>query len=87
MYIYIITTNWSQKTEKKRVWWTVDRDRISYDGPLITSTPDITTAKLYLNHTVITSGEKYNVIAINDFYLGTLMAEYKYVHIPLLKIL
>ena len=85
-YIRIVATDRPNKTETKRVRWTVSGDQITYDGKIVTPTANLTTVKIHINHTVSTAGAHYDVIDIKDFYLGTPMMEYKYACIPLSKI-
>ena len=58
-------------------------DRIEYNGNLSTPTAGIATVKIHLNSTISTPGARYSTIDIKDFYLGTPMSEYKYMHIPI----
>ena len=48
-----------------------------------TKTADITTAKTFFNSILSTPNAKFMTINLKDFYLGTLMTWYKYIHVPI----
>jgi hypothetical protein len=85
-YVRVVATDRPNKAVKKRVRLPVGRDRIQYDGDLATPTAGLTTVKLHLNSTISTPGARYSTLDIKDFYLGTPMAAYKYMHIPIAMI-
>jgi hypothetical protein len=72
-----------QKTEPNRTRLTVGGNLIDYPGDVSTPTANITTAKLIINSTLSTKGAKYMCGDIKNFYLGTPMARYEYMRIPI----
>ena len=56
---------------------------IAYNGNLATPTINITTVKCHLNSTISDANAKYATMDIKNFYLGTPMAEYEYICVPL----
>jgi hypothetical protein len=54
-----------------------------FPGDVSTPTADPTTAKLVINHTLSTPNAKYMCGDIKNFYLGTPMARYEYLQLPI----
>ena len=81
-YLRIVASEKPNKTEPKRIRFTVGGDRIIYDGDVATPTADLTTIKLLLNSTLSTADAKFMTIDIKDFYLNTPMENYEYMRIP-----
>ena len=81
-YLRIVAALRPHKTESKRIRFTMGGDRIVYEGNVSTPTADLTTVKTLLNSVVSTPGAKFMSIDIKDFYLGTPMARYEYLRIP-----
>jgi hypothetical protein len=72
-----------QKKEAKRTRLTVGGNLIDFPGNVSTPTADPTTAKLVINHSLSTTNAKYMCGGIENFYLGTPMERYEYMHLPL----
>ena len=72
-----------QKTETKRVRWTVNGNRIDYASNLTTPTANSITVKTHINSTISTPGARYCTMDIKYFYLGTLMTEFEYFRVLL----
>jgi hypothetical protein len=68
---------------QRRICWTVGGDRIFYAADVSTKTADLTTAKISINSVLSTPGAKFLGLDIKDFYLGTSMKDYEYMHIPM----
>jgi hypothetical protein len=71
------------KEEKERTRLTVGGDQIEYPGDKSTRTAGLTTAKVLINSIVSTLGAKFLVIDINNIYLNTPLAQFKYMVINL----
>ena len=56
---------------------------IDYAGNLTTHTADLTTTKLLWNSVISTPGSRYMCLDITNFYLGTPMARFEYMKIPI----
>ena len=54
-----------------------------YPGELTTRTPDLTTSKILWNSVVSTKGAKFVGADIKNFYLGTPLDRYEYIHMDL----
>lgn len=72
-----------QKKEPNRTRLTVGGNLIDYPGDVSTPTADTTTAKLVVNSTISTPKAKYMCGDIKNFYLGTPMARYEYMRLPI----
>jgi hypothetical protein len=72
-----------QKTETHPTRLTVGGDRLEYPGNVSTPTAKLTTAKCILNSTISTPNARFAVFDISNFYLGTPMARYEYMRLPL----
>ena len=72
-----------QKKEPERTRLTVGGNLIDFPGDVSTPTADTTTAKLIINSTISTPGAKYMYGDIKNFYLGTPMARYEYMRLPI----
>jgi hypothetical protein len=83
MYGRIMCTIRAQKAEQERTHLTVGRDRINYLGDVSTATSDLTTAKLVINSVLSTPGAQYAGLDIKNYYLGTPMDRYEYMHLQL----
>jgi hypothetical protein len=71
------------KTENRRVRFTVGGDRLDYSGDTATSTADITTFKNLINSTMSTNDAKMMMMDIKKYYLGTPLPTYEYMILPL----
>jgi hypothetical protein len=72
-----------QKEEPNRTRLTVGGNLIDFPGDVSTPTADTTTAKMVINSTISTTGARYMCGDIKDFYLGTPMARYEYMRMPI----
>jgi hypothetical protein len=72
-----------QKKEANRTRLTVGGNLIDFPGDVSTPTADPTTAKLVMNHTLSTNNAKYMCGDIKNFYLGTPMARFEYMRLPI----
>jgi hypothetical protein len=81
-YLRIVAALKPNKSEPKRIRFTVGGDRIVYNGKVSTPTADLTTVKCLFNSVISTPGAKFMTVDIKDFYLNTPMARYEYMRIP-----
>jgi hypothetical protein len=56
---------------------------IQYPGDVSTRSADLTTSKCLWNSTISTEGAKCLCLDVNNFYLGTPMYSFEYMHIPI----
>ena len=75
-----------QKPEPYRTRLTVGGNLIDYPGNLSMKVADMTTFKILVNSTLSTPGAKWLGLDVKSYYLGTLMANYEYMFIPLNQI-
>ncbi len=85
-YLRIVAAYRPEKDNPRRVRWTVGGDRIDYPGDVSTKTADLTTAKILFNSVVSTPDAKFMTADLKDFYLGTPMARYEYMRVPIAMI-
>ena len=80
--------NWrpTQKPEPYRTRLTVGGNLIDYPGILSMKVADMTTFKILVNSTISTPGAKWLGLDVKNYYLGTPMANYEYMFIPLNQI-
>jgi hypothetical protein len=71
------------KTETRRVSLTMGGNLIQYPGDGSTCSADLTTSKCLWNSTISTEGATYTCLDVNNFYLGTPMVSFEYMHIPI----
>jgi hypothetical protein len=83
-YTQIVCADCPEKVDPQQVRFTVGRDQVDYPGIVTTKkTADLTTAKILLFNSVLsTPNARYMTGDLKDFYLGTPMEYYEYVHIP-----
>ena len=72
-----------QKDEPHCTRLTVGGNLIDYPGEVSTPTAGTTTAKLVFNSVVSTPKAKFMGIDIKNFYLGTPMARFEYLRLPI----
>ena len=82
-YLRVVSAMRPEKVNPRRVRWTVGGDKVEYPHDVSTKTADLTTAKLLINSVLSTPNGRFMCIDIKDFYLGTPMAHYEYMRIPL----
>ncbi len=58
-------------------------DRVHYPGNAGTPTADLITVKLLINSIILTTGAKFMMMDIKDFYLNTQMVRYEYMQLKL----
>jgi hypothetical protein len=56
---------------------------IQHPGDVPTRSADLTTSKCLWNSTISTEGAKYRCLDLKNFYLGTPMDSFEYMHIPI----
>jgi hypothetical protein len=74
------------KEEKERTRLTVGGDKIEYPGDKSTRIAGLTTAKILINSVISTSGAKFLVIDIKNFYLNTPLGRFEHMVINLLSL-
>ena len=60
-----------EKKEKKRMIFTLSRDKMDYPGEVATPTADMLFAKILFNSIISTKGSRFMTIDISNFYLMT----------------
>jgi hypothetical protein len=70
------------KEEVHRVRLTVGENIINYDGDVSSRSADLTTSTCLWNSVISMEGAKYMCLDVHNFYLGTPMEEFEYLHIP-----
>ena len=75
-----------QKLEPYRTRLTIGGNLIDYPGNLSMKVADMTTFKILVNSTLSTPGAKWLGLDVKNYYLGTPMANYEYMFIPLNQI-
>lgn len=81
-YLRIVVADRPQKSNPRRVRWTVGGDKLDYIGDLSTKTSDMVTAKIMFNSVLSTPDAFFMGLDIKDFYLNTAMDRYEYMKIP-----
>ena len=82
-YLRVVSAMRPEKVNPYRVCWTVGGDKVEYPFDVSTKTADLTTTKILINSVVSTPNAKFLTVDLKDFYLGTPMARYKYMHVPI----
>jgi hypothetical protein len=82
-YLRVVSAMRPEKVNPYRVCWTVGGDKFEYPFNVSTKTADLTTTKILINSVVSTPNAKFLTVDLKDFYLGTPMARYKYMHVPI----
>lgn len=85
-YLHIVSTDRPQKTEPRRVRFTVGGDKINYPFDISTKTAGLITAKILINSVISTPNAKFMTMDIKDFYLCTPMARPEYMRTPVAAI-
>jgi hypothetical protein len=82
-YMRIVAAYRPEKTNPRRVRFTVDGDRIDYNGDGSTKTANLTTLKTFFNSVNISTPKaRFMAADLKDFYLETPMEEFEYMRIP-----
>jgi hypothetical protein len=74
------------KSEIHRVRLTMGGNLIQYPGDVSTRSVDLATSKCLWNSTISTDGAIYMCLDVKNFYLGTPMDSFEYMHIPTKRI-
>ena len=82
-YLRIVCNDRPEKTEVRRVRWTVGGDRIDYPFDVSTKTAALATVKILLNSVISTQDARFMTLDIKDFYLNTPMDRPEYMRIPI----
>ena len=85
-YLRTVASWRPEKANPRRIRWTAGGDRIDYPDNVSTKTADLTTSKLLINSALSTLNAKYFTTDVKDFYLGTPMARYEYMRIPIVML-
>jgi hypothetical protein len=85
-YLRLVVADRPQKTNPRRVRWTVGGDQIDYPGDVSTKTSDMLTTKILINSTLSTPGAKFCCADLKDFYLNTPLPRPEYIRVPLKQI-
>ena len=72
-----------EKAKPHRIRWTVGGDQVDYPFDVSTKAADLTTAKLLVNSVLSTKNGMFLTADLKDFYLGTPMARYEYMRVPI----
>jgi hypothetical protein len=81
-YLRIVAALRPEKSNPRRVRFTVGGNQIVYAGDVSTKTADLTTVKIFLNSIISTPNSRFMTADLKDFYLETPMDEYEYMRIP-----
>jgi hypothetical protein len=81
-YLRVVSAFRPEKSNPRRVRWTVGGDKVDYPFDVSTKTADLTTAKLLFNSVLSTPNARFMTADIKDFYLGTPMKRFEYMRIP-----
>ena len=81
-YLRVVCAFRPEKSNPRRVRWTVGGDRIDYPGDVTTKTADLVTAKILFNSVLSTPNGRFMTGDLKDFYLGTPLDRYEYMRIP-----
>jgi hypothetical protein len=82
-YVRVVSAMRPEKANPYRVRWTVGGDRIDYPFDVSTKTAELTTAKLLFNSVLSTPNARFMTADLKDFYLGTPMARFEYMRVPI----
>jgi hypothetical protein len=82
-YLRVVSSLRPEKSNPRRVRWTVGGDRVHYPGVVTTQTADLTTAKILFNSVLSTKNAKMLTTNLKDFYLRTPMEQYEYMRVPI----
>lgn len=80
-YLGVVAAIWPEKTNPRRVRWTVGGNHIDYPDDVSTKTADLTTAELLINGAISTPNARYVTADLKDFNLGTPVSRFEYMRI------
>jgi hypothetical protein len=83
IYAHVVVDHRPQKPDPNRAGITVGSNLITYPGELTTRTANLTSSKILWNSVLSTPEAKYMCIDIKNFYFGTPLDHFEYMHIPL----
>jgi len=81
-YLRLVVADRPNKSNPRRVRFTVGGDRVNYPGSVSTKTADMTSTKILLNSVLSTPESLFMTMDIKDFYLNTPMSRSEYMFIP-----
>jgi hypothetical protein len=81
-YLRIVAALRPEKSNPRRVRFTVGGNQIEYAGDVSTETADLTTIKVFFNSIISTPNARFMTADLKDFYLETPMDEFEYMRIP-----
>jgi hypothetical protein len=81
-YIRIVCVDRPEKVDPKRIRWTIGGDQVNYPGLVSTRAADLTTSKIMINSVLSEPTAGYMTGDFKEFYLGTPMTHYEYIHVP-----
>jgi hypothetical protein len=81
-YLRIVAALRSEKSNPRRVRFTVGGNQIVDTGDVSTNTAHLTTVKVFFNSIISTPNARFMTANLKDFYLETPMDEYEYMRIP-----
>ena len=82
-YGRLVATIRALKAETHRVRLIVGGDRLEYAGDASSACAALTTVKMLLNSVISTEDARFGTIDIKDFYYGTPLADFEYMHLPI----
>jgi hypothetical protein len=82
-YLRVVSAMRPKKANPYCIWWTVGGDKVDYPFDVSSKTANLMTAKLLFNTVVSTPNARFLTANLKDFYLGTPISRYKYMHIPI----
>ena len=85
-YARFVCSYHPQKAEPYHTRITVGGNLIDYPGNLSMKVADMTTFKILVNSTLSTPGARWLGLDVKNYYLGTPMADYEYMFIPITSI-
>jgi hypothetical protein len=81
-YARVVVDHRPQKADPNRIQITAGGNLINYPGELTTRMANITMAKILWNSVLSTPRAKYMTLDIKNFYLSTVLNQFKYMCIP-----
>jgi hypothetical protein len=81
-YLRIVAALHPEKSNPRRIRFTLGGTQIEYAGDVSTKTADLTTVKVFFNSIISTPNARFMTADLKDFYLETPMEEFEYMRIP-----
>ena len=82
-YARLVSYLQPNKEKEHRVRVTIGGNSLDYLGLTATDTASLTTLGLLLNSAIYTLNSRFMTMDIKNYYYGTPMARYEYMHIPM----